>query len=762
MEHRLLLGGGEQWLPFARSCIAKLKGMGLAFASQQYEIDGASVKVRIEPGHEYIRIEGQAFPLDMDSGIIEMSPHVGLEKYSPGTFYESTHASAYNASFSKDLGNGWRGGGRGGAVTGYAKVSKGGGSKCRVRYDGSVSRAITMGKMAVPLEDGTTEYVDNPADELLVERKLIMRICPPSIFTGRCRLYVQALYGRPIYAEAVVDPDGKVRSPPKENPWPRLNSVYTLEINSYAPPGQDVGQERVIINTSTGVFLDTETGNHWLFNLSAEIFTIFPLISSPAGEALRPLLRASSNAFSGDDREHLEAQILAESLPDVTKRAELAIAPNVNPHSCGYGWHWNRSGTRADIIINGGFFMTIPNDEYMGMESTHYRVSITPLPLPLEPIPDAPSRSFNMVLAVVEGPTKWAVNRQAWCIAYPIPAMEYLGKLTPKYSVPMQARGFYYAFYIGDELIRCDVDVKQIEKQDVFSTSPDYYGAPMEAITEGLGGGHYKFEDFNPAHWEAVFYFGRNSTPKTTFQYSRTLTETKVGAKTVVELDPASVGSAFEYTVTYGTVDAPQTAYFPVVLLYTEDNSPNFPPIIYHYKNYNITVSVGYTQNTFDRNYKTENKYPQVAVAIPMDDAEAIYWGGWQESTATQDSEHSVMRSGQYLLRHTVDGANYDVLTKSPNHNGAAYVTREVKDPETKTTRDFTFGSFMSRAGVVDYTFTAETLQDFSSFLKDEVGDPFRTRTGYRIQDPCVMWSKASAVGTNGHGYGFSSIVGWI
>lgn len=57
MEHRLILGG-EQFLPFARSCITKLKKLGLPYASQSFEVDGVSIKVRIEPGHEYIRLEG--------------------------------------------------------------------------------------------------------------------------------------------------------------------------------------------------------------------------------------------------------------------------------------------------------------------------------------------------------------------------------------------------------------------------------------------------------------------------------------------------------------------------------------------------------------------------------------------------------------------------------------------------------------------------------------------------------------------------------
>lgn len=57
MEHKLITGGHE-FLPFARSCITKLKKLGLPYADQSYEVGGVSIKVRIEPGHEYIRIDG--------------------------------------------------------------------------------------------------------------------------------------------------------------------------------------------------------------------------------------------------------------------------------------------------------------------------------------------------------------------------------------------------------------------------------------------------------------------------------------------------------------------------------------------------------------------------------------------------------------------------------------------------------------------------------------------------------------------------------
>ncbi len=62
MEHRIIQGG-EQYLPFARSCVAKLKKLGLSYASQTYQVDGATIRVRITPGHEYIHIEGGEYPL---------------------------------------------------------------------------------------------------------------------------------------------------------------------------------------------------------------------------------------------------------------------------------------------------------------------------------------------------------------------------------------------------------------------------------------------------------------------------------------------------------------------------------------------------------------------------------------------------------------------------------------------------------------------------------------------------------------------------
>jgi len=55
VEHKVVLGG-ERFLPFARSRIAALRRVGLAYANQNFEVDGCSIKVSITPGESFIRI----------------------------------------------------------------------------------------------------------------------------------------------------------------------------------------------------------------------------------------------------------------------------------------------------------------------------------------------------------------------------------------------------------------------------------------------------------------------------------------------------------------------------------------------------------------------------------------------------------------------------------------------------------------------------------------------------------------------------------
>jgi len=69
MEH-VVVRGGEQWLPFARHRVAILKALGLPYAVQVYEVEHATITVRVVPGYEYIRIDGW---VDMLSGAARLN-----------------------------------------------------------------------------------------------------------------------------------------------------------------------------------------------------------------------------------------------------------------------------------------------------------------------------------------------------------------------------------------------------------------------------------------------------------------------------------------------------------------------------------------------------------------------------------------------------------------------------------------------------------------------------------------------------------------
>lgn len=56
MEHKIILGG-ERYLPFARRMVQQLRSLGLPYATKTLLVDNVEISVRIEPGHDHIRIE---------------------------------------------------------------------------------------------------------------------------------------------------------------------------------------------------------------------------------------------------------------------------------------------------------------------------------------------------------------------------------------------------------------------------------------------------------------------------------------------------------------------------------------------------------------------------------------------------------------------------------------------------------------------------------------------------------------------------------
>jgi len=95
------------------------------------------------------------------------------------------------------------------------------------------------------------------------DKKRTVTMCPPSMFTGKMRQYVQALYGRHDHAEFFSAPES---SPPAGA------CVY------FNDAGDFEGEGTVVFDTNCGIFVDTENGTHYLIKLVANYAHIYPMV----------------------------------------------------------------------------------------------------------------------------------------------------------------------------------------------------------------------------------------------------------------------------------------------------------------------------------------------------------------------------------------------------------------------------------------------------------------------------------------------------
>ena len=455
MEHRLITGGFE-YLPFARSCIQKLKNTGLTYASQTYEIDGVNINVRIANGQEFIRIDGGLCSIPMDSGVMDVI-NLGLAnvaRYYPGVLHEAGDSSAYNAQFTTINSKGYK--------TNPSKANDGqlsgvlsAGSKFRGAIPDIAYSFYPHLNAVTPATDPPTKE-PSTSDDLLLTKKVCGVYCPASVFTGKCRQYVQAMYGQPLY-----DKYGQGDNP--QAPLSVEIGIPALLVAGYSVNGSDAGS--VWLNTSCGVKLD-ENGKHWLFRVSMEGIVTYPLIASPCGEKLRKFLKATNNTLNATSKEHLEAYILSTCRPDVAKAQFFdlsAFLAEAGLYSMGFGWHWNWDGTRADLVKNNVWEQDVLN---AAMESWHYTITVT------QAVAEDGTSTFSFAGANPGGKVRWAVTRGLVAISEPIHLTQTLIKTTPKYTdLFVHPKAPFYAFYQRNNLILCTVETTYTEPHTEYTTS---------------------------------------------------------------------------------------------------------------------------------------------------------------------------------------------------------------------------------------------------------------------------------------------------
>lgn len=299
--------------------------------------------------------------------------------------------------------------------------------------------------------------------DALYAKKLMMSRCPSSIFTGKTRLWVQALYGR----------------------HDALSLVSLADTLPSATPGLVVvgagDSEQTWITTNCGVYLDPVTAEHWMIDVEFNQVNFYPLeVAEDCIDELRSFLLDTE--FPAEDKERVETYILADSAPVLSKKQTVSI-PETHGYAMGYGWHFNWAGDRCDIVHVGG-------NEDGDNVSMHYRLTFA----------KSETGVWSATRSVVEGPSVWRNRRHRNVIAHPQWDEFSLLKIGPVSGGT--GSGPFYVFYRRNELQVCRYTAETTSFSEQVIVRTPYYlnpGAPL-----GIGPDAYEYE--KATSWSGTFH----------------------------------------------------------------------------------------------------------------------------------------------------------------------------------------------------------------------------------------------------------------
>lgn len=179
--------------------------------------------------------------------------------------------------------------------------------------------------------DAATKAEDGPNTMM---KKLIVGMFPPSVFTGKMRLFMQAQYGA------------------LQELFPLSVEVLGESALLFYQNGADRLQLGFWGHLTPGIFTAPD-GTYWLINItSGATVSYYPITHNPEVDALVTTLR--TGGMSDDERAKVEAYVFAHSKIDIVSRKVIGSVPTAIGAPMAYGWKFSRSGERAGIILHEG------------------------------------------------------------------------------------------------------------------------------------------------------------------------------------------------------------------------------------------------------------------------------------------------------------------------------------------------------------------------------------------------------------------------
>lgn len=754
MEHRKVEGGGH-WLAFAEGEARRLRATGLSYVSKRLPMpDGATVEVRIEPNHTYIHISGGQVDIGMDSGVVALH-NIAPEhpdRYLAGTLYETDYVQGYHAPFQLQDGEPPRlklpRDGNNGQFAGVLRNTG-------KNFTGRVPEDLQDAKSFRP--DRDADGAENPADEELAAKKRCAILCPPSMFTGKLRLYVQALYGAHLSEKA-----GDGHTIPFELVEGQSRPALLLNNRFFNPkaPGPD---HRVLLSTGNGLHLDKTTGKHWLFTFTSGM-RAFKMRAPAAVEKLRPWLIDPPidghpdplHPLSDEDREHLEAYILSQCLP----YGDTTIMPNpwvtedsgavADPWCMGYSWHWNWSGTRAIARVNEVFAQDLTNS---AMRTRTYQVEVTKVGDDL----------FDVRQLHSETPVEWSLYRTLWTITEPDWASFTQIKMTPKLSSVFVSSATFYSFYRRDELVNCFVRVynQDGDPAEVYYTN-GATGGPSNDNCFTIGnkeGGRFNSLG-SSAYIAAIFNFGDVETPVLPIGNT-------IYTSGDIEVKNKVFGAWVGYIEPGGTFPENRLPFV------SEDDGSNMHQEPIFGELFSLDAKIQYFDTSVSSR-RIEN-YGQATVVVPLYDSEAVYLQASvaKDTYITANTTYHMYNDGigalgHFLIGETVAIGSPDDRTRfsyaqsfgafEADYHGKLSSESIIPDPLLEVT--YNSEQLICSAGVIDATF--QNLGVFHDNAEENVQSGFNTISGTKPEPSGVAIAPTYITTEGAPDTNVPVLVGWV
>lgn len=163
----------------------------------------------------------------------------------------------------------------------------------------------------------------------LVNKKKTIAMLPPSLFSGKLRLMVQAVYGSKRTDMAFVEVGGFI--------IPGKLSLAGFELHAFYQP-------------SHGLFT-TSDYDYYLIEIT-DVIKYYPLALSGIGRRFRDILKDHPRNNEPAFVKKIEAYILATATIDSANVITGGDMSSVSGIPLAYGWHWSWNGSEGDIVTH--------------------------------------------------------------------------------------------------------------------------------------------------------------------------------------------------------------------------------------------------------------------------------------------------------------------------------------------------------------------------------------------------------------------------